>query len=72
MVSPDNFQAGARVEILYPDTMVGNIGVILGPEILGDGQPSDRWLIQVEEEETEATVLSLSADEFRLLSQNQG
>ncbi|WAL60527.1 hypothetical protein [Thermocoleostomius sinensis] len=66
MISPENFQAGTRVEILYPETMVGKIGVILGPEVLGDGQPSDRWLIQVEEE-AEATVLSLSPDEFRLL-----
>lgn len=68
MVSPERFRIGARVEILYPDTMVGKIGIILGPEILGDGQPSDRWLIQVEAEaEEEAAVLSLAVGEFCLL-----
>lgn len=67
MVSSESFRAGARVEILYPDTMVGKTGIILEPETLADGQPSERWLIQVEAEEAEAAVLSLAPDEFRLL-----
>jgi hypothetical protein len=47
--------------------MVGKTGIILEPETLADGQPSERWLIQVEAEEAEAAVLSLAPDEFRLL-----
>jgi hypothetical protein len=59
---------GRRVTILYPEPMINCTGSILGPEILGDGQASDRWLIQVETEEgDEVTVLSLSPDEFHLL-----
>lgn len=51
-----------RVEILQPDYVAGEAGIILGREELAEGQPSNRWLVQVIGEDV---VLSLAPDEFR-------
>lgn len=61
---PENIQIGARVEILQPDYVADALGMVLGREELVEGQPSDRWLIQVLNEEI---VLSLTVDEFRVI-----
>lgn len=62
MSSPENIRAGMRVEILQPDYVAGEAGIILGREELAEGQPSNRWLVQVIGEDV---VLSLAPDEFR-------
>jgi hypothetical protein len=64
--SPEDIRAGIRVEILQPDYVAGEIGVILGREELVEGQLSNRWLIQVIGEDV---VVSLTPDEFRIISQ---
>lgn len=57
---------GTRVEIIQPDYVAGCLGIILGREEIGEGEWTDRWLIQVRAEEM---VLSLAQDEFRVIQQ---
>lgn len=61
LCAPDNVQIGDRVLIFSPAYVAGRVGVVYGREDLSDGQPSDRWLIQVPPENM---MLSLNRDEF--------
>lgn len=65
MPSSDNVPIGARVEVLHPDYVAGKVGIVRSREELADGQPSDRWIIEVSGEDV---VLSLSRSDFRVLS----
>ncbi|MEC4818024.1 MAG: hypothetical protein SAK29_32855 [Scytonema sp. PMC 1069.18] len=56
-----------KVLILNPAYVAGKVGVICGQEILGGGQLSGRWLIQVAYE-AEDIVLSLPPCEFQSLN----
>ncbi|NET50363.1 MAG: hypothetical protein F6K09_17025 [Merismopedia sp. SIO2A8] len=49
-------QPGDRVVILAPSYAAGMLGVVLQAEQQSDGTLSDRWLVQVEEEDM---ILSL-------------
>jgi uncharacterized membrane protein len=62
--SSDNLPIGTTVEILQPEYVAGAIGAVLGQEELIEGEPSNRWLIQVIGEDI---VLSLTPDEFRVI-----
>ncbi|MEB3178263.1 MAG: hypothetical protein VKL59_04375 [Nostocaceae cyanobacterium] len=64
MHTPENLEAGDRVVILSPAYLAGKQGVICTRELLSDGQPSQRWLIEVVGEDM---VVSLNPDEFELL-----
>jgi hypothetical protein len=57
-------QTGARVRVLQPDYAAGQIGVVIGPEELLEGQPTERWLIQIEQDKV---LLSLPPQDFELL-----
>jgi hypothetical protein len=56
-----------RVKILQPAYVAGKTGVICGREELSEDQLSDRWLIRVASF-TENIVVSLTPDEFQILS----
>jgi hypothetical protein len=62
--SPENIQIGARVAILQPDYVADAIGIVIAREELVEGELSDRWLIQVVDEDV---VLSLTTEEFRVI-----
>lgn len=64
MYSPKNIQIGVRVAILQPDYVADAIGVVIAHEELADGELSDRWLIQVVDEDV---VLSLTSEEFQVI-----
>lgn len=65
MNSPEDIQIGAKVEILQPDYVAGAVGVVLSREELIEGDLTDRWLIQVLDEDV---ILSLTLEEFRVLT----
>ncbi|HEY9640414.1 MAG TPA: hypothetical protein V6C57_08020 [Coleofasciculaceae cyanobacterium] len=69
MKSLRGVQVGAKVRILQPDYVAGKTGIVLTQEILSTGQPSDRWIVQVEHEdgEHEDIVLSLTPDDFQVI-----
>ncbi len=50
--------------ILHPPYVAGKIGVVCAQEILSDGQPSGRWLIQID---SENIIVSLSVNEFQVI-----
>ncbi len=68
MQNPHNIQVGDEVLILRPAYVAGKIGIVCGREVVSDGQPSDRWLIQVD---SENIVISLSQDEFQVIPQHK-
>ncbi|HEY9697405.1 MAG TPA: hypothetical protein V6D10_09085 [Trichocoleus sp.] len=53
---------GTIVEILQPDYAAGKVGRIVAPEVLQNGQASDRWIIKVVGEDL---ILSLLPEDFR-------
>lgn len=52
--------------ILRPFYVAGKVGVVRGRESHSDSQASNRWLIQVEDEEN--IVVSLKSNEFEVIS----
>ncbi|MDF5723803.1 MAG: hypothetical protein PUP91_25740 [Rhizonema sp. PD37] len=60
-------KAGDKVLILRPAYVAGKVGEVCGKEILSSGEPSDRWLIQVD---SENILVSLYLREFQALNQN--
>uniref|UniRef100_UPI0035A0F02D hypothetical protein n=1 Tax=Hassallia byssoidea TaxID=482630 RepID=UPI0035A0F02D len=50
--------------ILHPAYVAGKIGVVRAQEILSDGQPSGRWLIEID---SENIIVSLTANEFQVI-----
>lgn len=52
------------MEIIQPDYVAGQLGLILGREEVVEGEPSDRWLVQILSEDA---VLSLTRNEFRIV-----
>ncbi len=54
---------GDRVQILYPEYVAGEIGVVLEQETLQDGSKTGYWLVQVEGEET---IFALLPQEMKL------
>lgn len=60
----EDIPIGTRVQVIQPDYVAGSIGIVLGREEVIEGEPSNRWLIQVR---TQNIILSLSRDEFRIL-----
>lgn len=64
MNSSENIELGARVEVLQPDYVAGEIGIVLSREELLEGELTDRWLIQVIDQDV---ILSLTIEEFRVL-----
>ncbi|CAA9300933.1 hypothetical protein AVDCRST_MAG92-5089 [uncultured Coleofasciculus sp.] len=66
-MSQKNVQVGNRVKILQPTYVAGKTGVICGREELLGVQLSERWLIRVASE-TENIVVSVTLDEFQILS----
>ncbi|MCU0525031.1 MAG: hypothetical protein MUF72_09425 [Elainella sp. Prado103] len=69
MQFPEALPIGTRVEIIQPDYVAGQIGLILGREEVVEGEPSRRWLVRIVSEDA---VLSLAREEFRILSQSNG
>ncbi|WP_416666241.1 hypothetical protein [Egbenema bharatensis] len=61
---PDRIQIGARVRVLQPDYAAGEIGIVISQEELLDGQPTGRWIIQIEPGDV---LLSLPPQDFELL-----
>jgi hypothetical protein len=55
------------VLILRHFYVAGKVGVVCGRESHSDGQASNRWLIQVEEDE-ENIIVSLTVNEFEVIS----
>ncbi|MEC4818640.1 MAG: hypothetical protein SAK29_36005 [Scytonema sp. PMC 1069.18] len=53
--------------IQYPPYVAGKVGTVCDREVLCDGKPSDRWLIQVDSEDI---LVSLTPQEFELLREN--
>ncbi|WP_026733158.1 hypothetical protein [Fischerella sp. PCC 9605] len=68
MHTPENVQAGDKVLILSPAYVAGKFGVVLSREPFVDGQPSDRWLIQVNNENI---VVSLTPNEFQVVDKEK-
>ncbi|MCP6759704.1 MAG: hypothetical protein NHB32_13255 [Fischerella sp. CENA71] len=65
MHNSENVQVGAKVLILEPVYVAGKTGVVRCPEQLADGRLSDRWLIEVDDENI---VVSLARNEFQVIS----
>ncbi|MDZ8188982.1 MAG: hypothetical protein RMX96_29530 [Nostoc sp. ChiSLP02] len=65
MRSPDPVQVGDRVLILRPFYVAGKVGVVCGRESPSDGQPTSRWLIEVD---VENIVVSLKRQEFEVIN----
>lgn len=65
MHDPKDIRVGDRVQILQPAYVAGKIGVVSGREVDSEGQPSDRWLIQLISEDI---MVSLTPNEFQILS----
>lgn len=63
-MQPEQIPVGTPVEIIQPDYVAGQLGIILGREEVVEGEPSDRWLVQILGEDA---VLSLARDEFRIV-----
>jgi hypothetical protein len=61
---PEIIQVGDRVEILAPTYVAGKTGVVCGRELLTADELSDRWLVQVDQEEM---IVSLYMVEFRVI-----
>lgn len=64
LYKPNTPKLGDKVLILRPAYVAGKVGVVRGQEILSDTQSSNRWLIQVENENI---VVSLTLKEFEVL-----
>lgn len=64
--SSETIQVGDTVLILYPEYVAGRIGLVYGQEDINP-RKLPRWLIQVD---SENMVISLTADEFQIISQN--
>jgi len=62
--TPETFPIGERVLILHPPYVAGKIGLVRAQEVLSDGQPSGRWLIEVY---SENIIVSLTAKEFQVI-----
>jgi hypothetical protein len=60
----EDIPIGTRVQVIQPDYVAGCIGIILGREDVIEGEPSNRWLVQIR---SENIILSLARDEFRIL-----
>jgi hypothetical protein len=58
-----------KVLVLHPAYVAGKLGVVCGEELLSNGRPTGRWLIQVDCT-SEHIIVSLSQDEFELLNQD--
>ena len=72
--SSETIEVGNTVLILYPEYVAGRIGLVCGQENINrEALPKllprrlARWLIQVD---SENMVISLTADEFQIISQN--
>ncbi len=65
MHTPNTFPVGERVLILHPAYVAGKVGVVCAQEILSDGQPSGRWLIQIDSEDI---MVSLTPNEFQVIT----
>ncbi len=61
-------QVGDRVLILSPSYVAGKYGIVRGRESNSDSPANQRWLIQVEDEESSEIVVSLILGEFTLVS----
>ncbi|MCX7593438.1 MAG: hypothetical protein N2235_06705 [Fischerella sp.] len=68
MYTPENVQVGDKVLILSPAYVAGKFGIVLSREPFVDGQPSDRWLIQVNKENI---VVSLTPNEFQVVGKEK-
>ncbi len=64
----ERIQVGDRVLILNPSYVAGKYGVVRGRESISDSPANQRWLIQVEDEESSEIVVSLISGEFTLVS----
>jgi hypothetical protein len=64
LYNSENLQPGDKVLILSPAYLAGKVGVICDRELLSDNQPSQRWLIEIVDENM---VVSLNSVEFKLL-----
>ncbi|WP_414579174.1 hypothetical protein [Anabaena sp. CCY 9402-a] len=62
---PKSIQVGNKVLILHPAYVAGKVGVVYGRESPLDGQPSNRWLIQVD---TDNILVSLTPQDFQVIS----
>ncbi|MFH7026026.1 MAG: hypothetical protein ACHBN1_11615 [Heteroscytonema crispum UTEX LB 1556] len=80
MHTPENVQVGDKVLILRPAYVAGKIGVVCGREVVSGGQPSNRWLIQVDcdnfsdnfsDNISENIVVSLTKNEFQVIRQGK-
>jgi hypothetical protein len=70
--TPENVQVGDKVLILRPGYVAGKVGIVCGREVLSGGQPSNRWLIQVDldnifDDISENIVVSLTPREFQVI-----
>lgn len=51
--------------ILRPAYVAGRVGKVRAKEVLSDGNPSERWLIEVDSEDI---VVSLNSKEFEVVN----
>ncbi|MFM7423412.1 MAG: hypothetical protein ACKO7W_00155 [Elainella sp.] len=56
------------MQILQPDYVAGRIGIVISPEVLTEAEASNRWIIQVADQDGEAIFLSLDPDDFVVIS----
>ncbi len=68
MENSQRIQVGDRVLILSPSYVAGKYGIVRGRESNSDSPANQRWLIQVEDEESSEIVVSLVLGEFTLVS----
>lgn len=64
----ERVQVGDRVLILSPSYVAGKYGLVRGRESISDSPAKQRWLIQVEDEDSSEIVVSLILGEFTLVS----
>jgi hypothetical protein len=67
----ERIQVGDRVLILSPSYVAGKYGVVRGRESNSDSPANQRWLIQVENEDSSEVVVSLVLGEFTILSDDE-
>ncbi len=60
-------QAGDKVLIISPAYVAGKSGIVCGKEVLPNGKPSGRWLVEIA---SESLVLSLSVNDFKILNKH--
>ncbi|MBD2100289.1 hypothetical protein H6F94_05290 [Leptolyngbya sp. FACHB-261] len=65
MRKPEDIQEGDKVQVICPNYLAGQVGVVLCREVRSDGRPSKRWLIQLEGEDI---LVSLCPEELQILS----